>query len=224
MGSLPFLAMKKGITDWMLNPKVNVSSFSTRRKRWKRKLVPIHHFHHQQVTKHPIATVHLGPKPTFIINDLKLAKVREWSGRQSLKRLNYSTKKSGKSGDKEHTGAVWPRGGEREDGQWGSDQTSVLQPEAPGFAFGLEMISLNVVSQGIIWTSGTQWSTQRRFSLKTLKDFGFGKDRIEDSIHFEVSEDLTFKPTLIQVTPDAGQQETLTLNWSWKTEPKQGKD
>ena len=74
------------------------------------------------------------------------------------------------------------------------------------------MISLNVVSQGIIWTSGTQWSTQRRFSLKTLKDFGFGKDRIEDSIHFEVSEDLTFKPTLIQVTPDAGQQETLTLN------------
>ena len=37
MGSLPFLEMKKGITDWMLNPKVNVSSFSTRRKRWKRK-------------------------------------------------------------------------------------------------------------------------------------------------------------------------------------------
>ena len=28
-----------------------------------------------QVTQHPIATVHLGPKPTFIINDLKLAKV-----------------------------------------------------------------------------------------------------------------------------------------------------
>ena len=159
-------------------------------------LVPIHHCHHQQVTQHPIATVHLGPKPTFIINDLKLAKVREWTGRQSLKRLNYSTKKSGKSGDKEHTGAVWSRRGEREDGQRGSDQTSVLQPEAPGFAFGLEMISLNVVYQGIIWTSGTQWSTQRRFSLKTLKDFGFGKDRIEDSIHFEVSEDLTFKPTL----------------------------
>ena len=40
--------------------------------------------------------------------------------------------------------------------------------------------------KGIIWTSGPQWSTQRRFSLKTLKDFGFGKDRIEDSIHFEV--------------------------------------
>ena len=42
--------------------------------------------------------------------------------------------------------------------------------------------------QGIVDTQGTHWSTQRRFSLKTLKDFGFGKKSIEDSIHFEAEE------------------------------------
>jgi len=105
--------MKKGITDWMLNPKV---------------------------TKHPIATVHLGPKPTFIINDLKLAK--ELFDREEVSARTAS--------------------------------------EAQ-----IRHRFFNQKPQGIIWTSGTQWSTQRRFSLKTLKDFGFGKDRIEDSIHFE---------------------------------------
>ena len=44
----------------------------------------------------------------------------------------------------------------------------------------------NKTPQGIIWTKGQQWATQRRFSLKTLKDFGFGKKSIEESIHFEV--------------------------------------
>ena len=30
-------------------------------------------------------------------------------------------------------------------------------------------------AQGIINTQGKHWETQRRFALKTLKDFGFGK-------------------------------------------------
>ena len=42
--------------------------------------------------------------------------------------------------------------------------------------------------QGIIMTQDQQWLNQRRFSLKTLKDFGFGKKSIEDSIHFEIDE------------------------------------
>lgn len=41
---------------------------------------------------------------------------------------------------------------------------------------------------GIINNSGTRWSAQRRFSLKTLKDFGLGRRSMEDSIHAEVSE------------------------------------
>jgi len=107
------LAMQKGITDWMLNP---------------------------EVTQHPIATVHLGPKPTFIINDLKLAK--DLFDREEL--------------------------------------SSRTPSEAQ-----IKHRFFNQKPQGIIWTSGHQWATQRRFSLKTLKDFGFGKDRIEDSIHYE---------------------------------------
>merc|ERR1711915_668606 len=47
---------------------------------------------------------------------------------------------------------------------------------------------MNGVPQGIIMTEDSQWATQRRFSLKTLKDFGFGKKSIEDSIHFEADE------------------------------------
>jgi len=50
----------------------------------------------------------------------------------------------------------------------------------------------NRKAQGIIHTENKPWTTQRRFSLKTLKDFGFGKRSIEDSIHAEV-EDLTEK-------------------------------
>ena len=46
----------------------------------------------------------------------------------------------------------------------------------------------NNIPRGISWTEGSQWSVQRRFSLKTLKDFGFGRKSIESSIHFEVEE------------------------------------
>jgi len=53
------------------------------------------------------------------------------------------------------------------------------------------------VPLGIIHTEGLHWTTQRRFSLKTLKDFGFGRKSIEESIHFEVDEmiDSTFSQT-----------------------------
>ena len=46
----------------------------------------------------------------------------------------------------------------------------------------------NNIPRGIVFTEGSKWSAQRRFSLKTLKDFGFGRKSIEGSIHFEVEE------------------------------------
>ena len=85
LGSLPFLEMKKGITDWMLNPEVKNSLIilliiilliiiiTTAASHCCQQQL---HHSHQQVTQHPIATVYLGAKPTFIINDLKLAKVK----------------------------------------------------------------------------------------------------------------------------------------------------
>ena len=41
---------------------------------------------------------------------------------------------------------------------------------------------------GIIATEGSQWSKQRRFGLKTLKDFGLGKQSLEETINIEVQE------------------------------------
>ena len=40
--------------------------------------------------------------------------------------------------------------------------------------------------RGIINTEGDQWITQRRFSLKTLKDFGFGRKSLEGPISTEI--------------------------------------
>ena len=39
---------------------------------------------------------------------------------------------------------------------------------------------------GIIFNSGTNWMIQRRFSLKTLKDFGFGRQNLEVAINAEI--------------------------------------
>ena len=40
-------------------------------------------------------------------------------------------------------------------------------------------------------TNGDQWSHQRRFALKTLKDFGFGKQFLESTINTEIDEMIT---------------------------------
>ena len=44
---------------------------------------------------------------------------------------------------------------------------------------------------GIMLTNGDQWSHQRRFALKTLKDFGFGKQFLESTINTEIDEMIT---------------------------------
>ena len=41
-------------------------------------------------------------------------------------------------------------------------------------------------ARGIIHTEGNHWMTQRRFSLKTLKDFGFGRKSLEGAISTEI--------------------------------------
>ena len=48
---------------------------------------------------------------------------------------------------------------------------------------------LNSLLQGIITTDGQVWIEQRRFALKHLKDFGFGKVGLHGVIQEEV-EDL----------------------------------
>ncbi|KAG7170300.1 Methyl farnesoate epoxidase-like 2 [Homarus americanus] len=49
---------------------------------------------------------------------------------------------------------------------------------------------------GILSTNGDTWKTQRRFTLRTLKDFGFGKQSLEPIIREELEElmaDLTLQ-------------------------------
>ena len=41
-------------------------------------------------------------------------------------------------------------------------------------------------SRGILFSTDKEWREQRRFSMKTLKDMGFGKTSMEDSINSEV--------------------------------------
>ena len=116
LGSIPFLGVSRGFLSWFLDPRV---------------------------TKHPLATVAIGPRTITVINDLQLA--REL---------------------------------------FDKDEFNGRSPEK----FQLSHRFWNNVPRGIIFTQGPHWAGQRRFGLRTLKDFGFGKKVIEDAIHFEVDE------------------------------------
>ena len=39
---------------------------------------------------------------------------------------------------------------------------------------------------GLVFASGHNWSSNRRFALRVLKDFGFGRSTLEDTIVIEV--------------------------------------
>ena len=116
LGSLPFLNLKKGMLDFVLDPKV---------------------------TSHPLATVTVLGRNFFLINDLDLAK-------ELFDKEEFSGK---------------------------NPPPFVRRHRFP-----------NDVPRGIAATQGHHWTTQRRFSLKSLKDLGFGRKSLEDSIHFEVEE------------------------------------
>ena len=116
LGCLPFLDLRKGIVDFVLDPRV---------------------------TKHPLATISVPGKNFFFINDFDLAK-------ELFEKEEFSGK------------------------------------NPPPFI--LKHRFSNDIPRGIVATHGHYWTTQRRFSLKSLKDLGFGRKSIEDSIHFEVEE------------------------------------
>ena len=46
--------------------------------------------------------------------------------------------------------------------------------------------------QGILHTTGLHWAVQRRFALKTLKDFGFGRKSLESAINEEIDEVIQY--------------------------------
>ncbi|KAL3875523.1 hypothetical protein ACJMK2_033468 [Sinanodonta woodiana] len=47
--------------------------------------------------------------------------------------------------------------------------------------------SLIAQNQGIVSTSGDVWKENRKFTLTTLRNFGFGKTSLEEKIHTEIS-------------------------------------
>jgi len=47
---------------------------------------------------------------------------------------------------------------------------------------------INILIQGIVFNEGQTWSDQRRFALRNLRDFGFGKNSLENSIMDQVIE------------------------------------
>jgi len=59
----------------------------------------------------------------------------------------------------------------------------------PRFRFFLERTGPGATyCRGIILSEKRHWSEQRRFVLKNLRDFGFGKSSMEGIIHEEISE------------------------------------
>merc|ERR1719309_447487 len=52
----------------------------------------------------------------------------------------------------------------------------------------IRMLEENQEIPGVIMSAGKTWTEQRRFTLRTLRDFGFGKQGMEELIKEEVEE------------------------------------
>ena len=117
VGSVPWLTLKRGISDWMLCPIV---------------------------TKHKVALVEIGALNIHVINDFHIAK--------ELFSMDIFSHKSPTAFARHH--------------RW-------FNPNEP---------------VGIFFNNGEKWSTQRRFALRTLRDFGFGKQSLEKTMNIEIDE------------------------------------
>nr|AIL94130.1 cytochrome P450 CYP3032C1 [Tigriopus japonicus] len=60
--------------------------------------------------------------------------------------------------------------------------------DRPKFLAGLKGTLSDGGEPGVIFSNGKQWSEQRRFALRTLRDFGFGKQKMEEIIDDQVSQ------------------------------------
>merc|ERR1711892_36338 len=116
LGSVPFISMRRGIMDWVLD---------------------------KSITQNKLATVGIGPRSFFIINDFEMAK--ELFGKEEFSGRTLSE-------------------------------------------FVLTQKYLDGKRHGILVTEGSHWTKVRRFGIRTLKDFGFGKQSLEATINFEVEE------------------------------------
>lgn len=71
---------------------------------------------------------------------------------------------------------------------------------------------------GVIFSSGQTWMEQRRFALSTLRDFGYGKQDMEDIVAEEVSDLLAILERDYQDKPIVIGQlfNILNLNSLWR--------
>ena len=141
LGSIPFMTMKNGILDFLLD---------------------------SSVTRNRISTIAVGPFfKLHIINDYELAKV-------NLILLMYTSVF--------FTNYICTYSIFKD--LFGREQFS----GRPTSKFHEENRFYGKIPQGIINTEGQHWTAQRRFALKTLKDFGFGKQSLESAVNLEIDE------------------------------------
>jgi cytochrome P450 len=71
--------------------------------------------------------------------------------------------------------------------------------------------------RGVIFTEGKEWNEQRRFILRTLRDFGFGKKTMESAVHDEIKDLIeTFRKSAgkPQSTKNAFNAAVLNALWT----------
>lgn len=72
-------------------------------------------------------------------------------------------------------------------------------------------------SRGIVYSEGEEWSQQRRFALRRLRDFGLGKSSMENLINEEVDELLKlFDKKLNKATEVTNLFNLSVINGLWK--------
>ena len=70
---------------------------------------------------------------------------------------------------------------------------------------------------GVVFSSGETWKQQRRFTLRTLRDFGFGKQGMEELIQGEVAQFLSFLDLEVGTPIDiSGRMSLPILNSLWR--------